>query len=46
MQLGWVGDQLYSLVFEIREDKDGEYYHFVTLWKSTKEEQELYEEHS
>lgn len=46
--IGWVGDRLYSLIFEIREDedKDGEYYHFVTLWKSTKEEQELYEEHS
>jgi uncharacterized DUF497 family protein len=44
--IGWVGDRLYSLIFEIREDKDGDYYHFVTLWKSTKEEQELYEEHS
>jgi uncharacterized DUF497 family protein len=44
--IGWVGNRLYSLIFEIREDKDGEYYHFVTLWRSTKEEQELYEEHS
>jgi uncharacterized DUF497 family protein len=44
--IGWVGERLYSLIFEIREDKDGEYYHLVTLWKATKEEEGLYEEHS
>jgi len=44
--IGWVGERLYSLIFEVREDDDGEYYHFVTLWRSTKEEQELYEEYS
>lgn len=44
--VGWVGDHLYSLVFEVREDRDDEYYHLVTLWKATKEEQELYEKHS
>ena len=43
---GWVEDQLYSLIFEIREDREGEYYHLVTLWRSTKEEEELYAEHS
>ena len=30
--------------FEVREDNEGEYYHLVTLWRSTKEEQTLYEE--
>src|SRR5580693_8561108 len=43
---GWVGDRLYTVIFEVREDKEGEYYHLVTLWKSTKQEQQLYEEHS
>jgi len=42
--IGWVKGRLYSLVLEIREDKDGEYYHLVTLWKATREEQKLYEE--
>jgi uncharacterized DUF497 family protein len=42
--IGW--EKLYALIFEIREDEDGEYYHLVTLWKATTEEQQLYEEHS
>ena len=42
--VGWVSGRLYSVVLEIREDKGGEYYHLVTLWKSTREEQRLYEE--
>jgi hypothetical protein len=37
---------LYPVIFEVREDKQGEYYHLVTLWKSTREEQELYEENT
>ena len=44
--IGWVGERLYSVIFEVREDEEGEYYHLVTLWKSTREEQELYESHS
>jgi uncharacterized DUF497 family protein len=44
--IGWVRQKLYALIFEIREDEDGEYYHLVTLWKATTEEQQLYEEHS
>lgn len=44
--IGWVGERLYSLIFEVREDEHGEYYHFVTLWKATREEQRLYEKHS
>ena len=42
--IGWVGTTLYSVVFEVREDEEGEYYHLVTLWKSTREEQKLHEE--
>jgi hypothetical protein len=33
---GWVKGQLYSLVYEIREDEKGEYYHLVTLWNPPK----------
>ncbi|HTR39697.1 MAG TPA: BrnT family toxin [Bryobacteraceae bacterium] len=44
--VGWVGDRLYSVIFEAREDEDGEVLHLVTLWKSTKEEIRLYEENS
>ena len=44
--IGWVGDRLYSLIFEAREDEEGEYYHFVTLWRSTREKQTLYAENS
>jgi uncharacterized DUF497 family protein len=44
--IGWVRDRLYSVIFEVREDKDGELFHLVTLWKSTKEEVRLYEENS
>lgn len=40
--IGWASGRLYSLVFEVREDDGGEYYHLVTLWKSTREEEELY----
>lgn len=44
--IGWVRTTLYSLIFEVREDEEGEYYHLVTLWKATREEQNLYEEHA
>jgi uncharacterized DUF497 family protein len=41
--IGWVKGVLYSVIYEIREDDNGEYYHLVTLWKSTKQEVKLYE---
>jgi uncharacterized DUF497 family protein len=44
--IGWVGDRLYSVIFEVRDDADGEYLHLVTLWRATREEQKLYEENS
>ena len=42
--IGWVSGRLYSVIFEGREDTDGEYHHRITLWKATKEERKLYEE--
>ena len=44
--IGWVGNRLYSLVFEVREDEKGEIYHLVTLWKATREEEEWYAENT
>ena len=44
--IGWVRDQLYAVIFEVREDNEGEYFHLVTLWKATKQEQRLYEQYS
>lgn len=43
---GWVKGRLYSVVFEIRGDEEGEYFHLVTLWKATNEERTRYEENS
>ena len=44
--IGWVESTLFSLIFEVRTDDEGELYHLVTLWKATREEQKLYEEYS
>lgn len=46
LAVGWVGDRLYSVIFEVSEDEEGEILHLVTLWRSTKEEIRLYEENS
>ena len=44
--IGWVQGELYTVVYEEREDKEGEYYHLVTLWKATKREKLIYEENT
>lgn len=44
--IGWVKGVLYSVIYEVREDEEGKYHHLVTLWKSTKQEEMLYEEHN
>jgi uncharacterized DUF497 family protein len=44
--VGWVGTRLYTVIFEMRQDEAGQYFHLVTLWRSTREEQQLYEENS
>ena len=44
--IGWVKGELYTVVYEDRKDKDGDYYHFVTLWKATKREKLIYEENT
>ena len=42
--IGWAKGRLISLIFEIREDDLGEYYHLITLWRATLQERKLYEE--
>jgi uncharacterized DUF497 family protein len=44
--IGWVNGRLYSVIFEIAEDREGEYHHLITLWKATEEKEKLYEENS
>jgi uncharacterized DUF497 family protein len=44
--IGWVRERLYTVIFEVRDDDEGAYYHLVTLWKSTRQEQQLYGKHS
>ena len=41
--IGWVGGKLFSVIYEERSDRSGEYLHLVTLWRSTTEERRLYE---
>lgn len=42
--IGWCGGRLCSVIFEIRSDQEGEFYHLITAWKTTKQEQEAYAE--
>jgi uncharacterized DUF497 family protein len=42
--IGWCGRRLCSVIFEIRHDEEGEYYHLVTAWQATKEEEQSYAE--
>ena len=44
--IGWVKERLYTLIFEVRDDREGEVLHLVTLWKATQQERRLYEENS
>jgi uncharacterized DUF497 family protein len=42
--IGWCLGRLCSVIFEVRHDSEGEYYHLVTAWKATREEEESYAE--
>ena len=42
--IGWCCGSLHSVIFEIRHDAEGEYYHLITAWRSTKEEEKTYAE--
>jgi len=32
--IGWCRALLCSVIFEIKQDEEGEYYHLVTAWKA------------
>ena len=44
--IGWCGGRLCSVIFEIRQDSEGEYHHLVTAWKATQEEEKSYAENA
>jgi hypothetical protein len=35
---------LYSVIYEVRHDQEGEFYPLVTLWRATREERRAYAE--
>jgi uncharacterized DUF497 family protein len=40
--IGWSRGRLCAVIFEMRHDAGGEFYHLVTAWKATKEEEQSY----
>ena len=42
--IGWCRGRLCSVIFEVRRDSEGEYYHLVTAWKATAPEEQSYAE--
>ena len=44
--IGWCEGRLCSVIFEIRHDAEGEYYHLIAAWKSTREEEQSYAENA
>jgi uncharacterized DUF497 family protein len=40
--IGWSCGRLCSVIFEIRHGSEGEYYHLITAWKATREEEQSY----
>ena len=42
--IGWSRGRICSVIFEVRRDTVGEYYHLVTAWKATKQEVKAYAE--
>lgn len=42
--IGWCAGRLCSVIFEGRFDPEGEYYHLITAWNATEEEEQRYAE--
>ena len=42
--IGWSRGRICSVIFEVRSDSLGEYYHLVPAWKATKQEVQAYAE--
>lgn len=43
--IGYLGNTLLSVIYEIRYDEEGEYVWLITYWKSTRREREVYEQY-
>ncbi|MDB9313328.1 hypothetical protein PN462_09475 [Spirulina sp. CS-785/01] len=43
--IGYLENTLFSIIYEIRYDEEGEYIWLITYWKSTKRERQIYEQH-
>ena len=44
--IGWCRGRICSAIFEVRHDEEGEYYHLVTAWKATREEEQSHAENA
>jgi uncharacterized DUF497 family protein len=42
--IGWCRGRLCSVIFEVRRDSNGEFYHLIMAWSATKEEEQAYAE--
>ena len=42
--IGWCGGELWSVIYEVRQDQQGEYHYLITAWKATTHEEEIYAE--
>jgi len=42
--IGWSRGRLCSVIFEVRQDREGEYIRLITAWKATKQEEQAYAE--
>jgi uncharacterized DUF497 family protein len=40
--IGWCRGRRYSVIYEVRHDRNGEYYHLITAWKATEGEEQSY----
>jgi uncharacterized DUF497 family protein len=43
--IGYLGNSLLSVIYEVRYDDEGEYVWLITYWKSTKRERAIYEQY-
>lgn len=43
--IGYLGNTLISVIYEVRYDEQGEYIWLITYWKSSKKERQIYEQY-
>lgn len=44
--IGWWQGGLWSVIYEIRHDNEGEYHYLITAWKATEWEEKQYAENT